>query len=88
MMMFLADFRVADVFDILVVASLIYWVLLVLKGTRAVRVLIGLLVLVALYALSLAAGLHTVQWILEEVSIYLVLTMIVLFQEEIGRAHV
>ncbi len=85
MMMFLADFRVADVFDILVVASLIYWVLLVLKGTRAVRVLIGLLVLVALYALSLAAGLHTVQWILEEVSIYLVLTMIVLFQEEIRR---
>ena len=81
----LADLRIADVFDILVVACLIYWVLLVLKGTRAVRVLIGLLILVALYALSLAVGLQTVQWILEEVSIYLVLTMIVLFQEEIRR---
>jgi len=77
--------RLADVFDILVVACLIYWVLLVLKGTRAVRVLIGLLILVALYALSLAVGLYTVQRILEEVSIYLVLTMIVLFQEEIRR---
>ena len=77
--------RLADVFDILVVACLIYWVLLVLKGTRAVRVLIGLLILVALYALSLAVGLYTVQRILEEVSIYLVLTMIVLFQEEIRK---
>ena len=77
--------RLADVFDILVVACLIYAVLLVLRGTRAVRVLIGLLILVALYALSLAVGLYTVQRILEEVSIYLVLTMIVLFQEEIRR---
>jgi len=81
----LLDLRLADVFDILVVACLIYWVLLVLKGTRAVRVLIGLLFLVALYALSVAVGLYTVQRILEEVSIYLVLTMIVLFQEEIRR---
>jgi len=79
------DLRLADVFDILVVACLIYWVLLVLKGTRAVRVLIGLLILVALYALSLVVGLYTVQRILEEVSIYLVLTLIVLFQEEIRR---
>ncbi len=81
----LLNLRLADVFDILVVACLIYWVLLVLKGTRAVRVLIGLLFLVALYALSVAVGLYTVQRILEEVSIYLVLTMIVLFQEEIRR---
>ncbi len=81
----MTDLRLVDVFDVLVVACLIYWVLLVLKGTRAVRVLIGLLILVALYALSLTLGLHTVQWILEEVSIYLVLTLIVLFQEEIRR---
>lgn len=81
----LSNLRLADAFDILVVACLIYWVLLVLKGTRAVRVLIGMLILVALYALSLAIGLYTVQRILEEVSIYLVLTMIVLFQEEIRR---
>ncbi|MBJ94275.1 MAG: TIGR00159 family protein [Rickettsiales bacterium] len=87
---FFAELRVADVVDILVVASLVYWILLVLKGTRAVRVLIGLLILVALYALSHLVGLYTVQWILEEVSIYLVLTMIVLFQEEIrlGLARV
>ena len=35
--------RPLDILDILVVAYLIYWVLLVLKGTRAVRVLIGIL---------------------------------------------
>jgi len=74
-----------DILDVLVVAYLIYWVLLVLKGTRAVRVLIGILLLVGLYALSSLLDLFTVHWILEEVSIYLVLAMIVLFQEDIRR---
>ena len=75
-----------DVLDILVVAFLIYRLLVVLRGTRAIQVLGGLLVLAGVYGLSRALGLSTVNWILEEFSFYLVLAVIILFQEDIRRA--
>lgn len=82
---FAANLRLSDALDILVVAFLIYRVLVILKGTRAIRVLGGLLVLVALYALGQVLHLSTVNWILENISFYLVLAVVVLFQEDIRR---
>ncbi len=82
---FVATLRVHDALDVLVVAYLIYRVLVILKGTRAIRVLGGLLVLVALYAMAQVLSLTTVNWILENISFYLVLAVVVLFQEDIRR---
>ena len=82
---FLGTLRLTDALDVLVVAFLIYRVLVILKGTRAIRVLGGLLVLVALYALAQVLSLSTVDWILEHISFYLVLAVVVLFQEDIRR---
>ena len=82
---FVANLRLNDALDVLVVAYLIYRVLVILKGTRAIRVLGGLLVLVALYALAQVLSLATVNWILENISFYLVLAVVVLFQEDIRR---
>ncbi len=81
----LESVRIVDALDILVVAYLIYRVLLILRGTRAIRVLVGLLVLVVLYAASVLLELNALNWILESVGIYLVLAVIVLFQEDIRR---
>ena len=81
----LMSFGIIDAIDILVVAFLIYRVLVILKGTRALRVLGGLLVLVALYALARLLSLSTVYWVLENISLYLVLAVVVLFQEDIRR---
>lgn len=77
---------VLDLLDILVVAFLIYRLLVVVRGTRALQVLGGLLVLAGLYGVSRALELSTVNWILEKFSFYLVLAVIILFQEDIRRA--
>lgn len=78
--------RLVDLLDILVVTVLVYRVLLILKGTRAFQVLGGLLVLAALYGFARALRLSTVIWIFERFSFYLVLALIVIFQEDIRRA--
>ena len=74
-----------DALDILVVAYLFYRVLLIIKGTRAFQVLVGLVVLIGLYLLSQVLALQTVGWLLDEFSLYLVLAVIILFQEDIRR---
>ncbi len=74
-----------DALDVLVVAYLFYRVLLIIKGTRAIQVLVGLVVLIGLYLLSQVLALQTVGWLLDEFSLYLVLAVIILFQEDIRR---
>ena len=74
-----------DAVDILVVAYLFYRVLLIIKGTRAIQVLVGLVALIVLYLLSQLFNLQTVSWLLDEFSLYLVLAVIILFQEDIRR---
>jgi len=81
----LPDLRIQDVLDILVVAFLFYRGLLIIKGTRAIQVLIGLVAFIGLYLLSQLLQLQTVSWLLEEFSLYLVLAVIILFQEDIRR---
>lgn len=74
-----------DALDVLVVAYLFYRVLLIIKGTRAIQVLVGLVALIVLYLLSRLFALQTVSWLLDEFSLYLVLAVIILFQEDIRR---
>ena len=78
--------RWADALDIFVVSYIIYRGLLLIRGTRAVQVLVGLGALVALFSVARLLELHTVSKMLEEFSIYLALAVIVLFQEDIRRA--
>lgn len=82
----LAGMRLVDVVDVVVVAILIYRVLQLLKGTRAFQVLGGLMVLAAVYGFARALALNTVIWIFERFSFYLVVALIILFQDDIRRA--
>jgi len=75
-----------DLLDIVVVAFLIYRLLVSVRGARAIQVLGGLLLLAGLYGLSRTLELSTVNWILEKFSFYLVLAVIILFQEDLRRA--
>ena len=81
----LPDLRPLDLVDIAVVAYLFYRVLLIIKGTRAVQVLVGLVAFIGLYLISQLLRLQTVGWLLDEFSLYLVLAVIILFQEDIRR---
>lgn len=72
--------------DILVVAYLVYRVLLLIRGTRAVQMLIGLGFLIGLFFMSKVFGLSTLQWLLGNFLSSIILVVIVIFQEEIRRA--
>ncbi len=82
----LGGVRLVDVVDVLVVAVLIYRVLYLLRGTRAFQVLGGLMVLAAVYGFARALQLSTVIWLFEKFSFYLVLAVVILFQDDIRRA--
>lgn len=75
-----------SVLDILLVAFLIYEVLRLVRGTRAVQMAVGLGLIALLYQMSSWLGLRTLQWVLRNVVVYLGLVVIVLFQREIRNA--
>ena len=75
-----------DVLDVLFVAVLLYYLLLLIRGTRAVQVLIGLLIVGLLYYFARLTGLVTLQWLLGNLLIFLPFSVIVLFRQEIRRA--
>jgi diadenylate cyclase len=76
---------VGDVVDILLVAVVFYLMLAVLKGTRAMSVLWGILVLSGTYLIARALDLITLTSILSGVLYYLPFAIIVVFQHEIRR---
>jgi len=73
------------IIDILVVAFVVYQALMVVRGTRAGHILIGILVMVGLYGLAVWAGLEALRSLLSFIVPYLGLAIIVLFQSEIRR---
>ncbi len=75
-----------DVVDIALVAFVIYNLLLLIRGTRAVQVLLGILLLGGVYYLAGAAGLDALKSLLGKLVIALPIAVIVLFQQEIRRA--
>jgi diadenylate cyclase len=75
-----------DIADILVVSVLIYAVLKFIKGTRAVQMVTGALLLVAAFYGSRWSRLDTLNWLVRNVLGYMVFAIIVLFQSDIRRA--
>src|SRR2546425_12383128 len=72
--------------DIAIVAFLVYEVLRLVRGTRAVQMAVGLGLVALLYQLSIWFGLSTVQWVMRNAVVYLGFGIIVLFQHEIRTA--
>ena len=75
-----SNLTLTGVVDILVVAVLIYQALGVVRGTRAGHILIGISIMLALYAVALWAGLEALRTVLSFIVPYLGLAIIVLFQ--------
>jgi diadenylate cyclase len=75
-----------DLVDILVVSVLIYEVLKLIRGTRAVQMALGASVLVALFYGSRWSHLETTNWLIRNLAGYIVFALIVLFQSDIRRA--
>lgn len=75
-----------DTIDIALVFLGLYWLLLLIKGTRAVQILVGLMALIGMRLFADLAQLMTLSWILDTFLTSAVLIIIVLFQADIRRA--
>src|SRR5215471_14474970 len=76
---------VAAIVDILLVAFVIYEAFMVVRGTRAGHILVGMLAMVSIYAIATWAGLEALRSVLSFIVPYIGLAIIVLFQSEIRR---
>ncbi len=75
-----------DLIDVAVVAFIVYRVIIMVKGTRAVPVFYGLLLLLVIYYFSGEFGLQTLHWLLANFLGSLFLVIIILFQRDIRKA--
>ena len=80
------DIGWADALDIALVSFLLYELLLLIRGTRAVQMALSGGFLLVLYFLSQWLQLETVNWVIRNLAAYVVFAVIVLFQTDIRRA--
>jgi len=82
----LQGFRWRDAIDILLVSAILYRVFVMFRGTLAVQMLVGVLLLAGASLTAHRLELFSLGWILENFWAYWVLALIVLFQPELRRA--
>lgn len=76
----------ANIVDILVVWFVIYKVIMLIRGTKAVQLLKGTFVIIIVKLISSFLGLQTVEWITDQMITWGFLAIIIIFQPELRRA--
>ncbi|MBA4123408.1 MAG: TIGR00159 family protein [Acidobacteria bacterium] len=77
---------VRNVLDMTLVFIIVYVVLKLLRGTRAVPTVVGMVILALLYWMAVAQDLATLEFVLRSAVLYIGVAIIVLFQSEIRQA--
>lgn len=77
---------IRNVLDIVFVFILVYVVLKLLRGTRAVPTVVGMVILALLYWIAVVQDLATLEFVLRSAVLYIGVAIIVLFQSEIRQA--
>lgn len=78
--------RWQDILDILVVAFIIYQLMAIIRGTRSVQMVLGLIVVGAVYFMASILDLVTLQWLLKTFLGSIFLIIVIVFQQDIRRA--
>jgi len=82
----LEQVHLTTIVDIGITALLIYWLFSLIRGTRAVRLVIGVSVLFLVYALAVAFDLRLLTQILQTGAVVGLFALVVVFQPELRRA--
>ena len=77
---------ISDVIDVIATSVLIYYVLLLIRGTRAVQIIIGILVLVCLLGVATFFRLYLLGTLLRLIVVGAAVTIPIVFQPELRRA--
>jgi diadenylate cyclase len=80
------SFTWRDAVDIVIVAFIIYSIFALIRGTRAMQISIGLVILGSTFFVARAFDLPALEAISRQILFYLPFAVIVLFQQEIRRA--
>ena len=75
-----------DAIDILIVAFVVYFLLRLIRGTRAVQMVFGLIAILIVYWISVILKLVALRTVLSALIFYLPFAIIVLFAQELRRA--
>jgi diadenylate cyclase len=78
--------RLLDILDILIVACIIYRAMLLIRGTRAVQMLVAIILIIIIYILADKFNLQTLHWLLKAFLGSILLVLVILFQGDIRRA--
>ena len=76
----------AALIDIGLVAVVIYWIFILIRGTRAVRIVIGLSILYLVYLVAQAVELRLLSTLLQTGAVVGLFAIVVVFQPELRRA--
>ena len=82
----LLHIRPQDIVDIALLTAVIYWLLNLIKGTRTIPILVGMTVLLAVYAMASFLQLDAVGWLMDNLFSSAVVILVVLFQADIRNA--
>jgi diadenylate cyclase len=82
----LSNFRFRDAIDIGIIAFFIYRIIDLIRGTRAVQMLIGLVVVFLAFLSSQYFDLYALNWILDNFLGSILLVIVIIFQDDIRRA--
>ena len=83
---FISSFRLLDILDILLVAFVLYKLFILIRNTRAVALIKGLLVLGVVTLVSRVLDLHVINWMLQQGMTVILVALPVVFQPELRRA--
>lgn len=76
---------IKDIIDVGIVSFIIYKMILLVRGTRAVQLLKGIFVLVAVWAISTWFNLYTLKWLMNQMFTFGIVTVLIIFQPELRR---
>jgi diadenylate cyclase len=79
------NMRWQDLLDIILVAFAVYQILLLVRGTRAMHVLVGLAIILVLRGISQHLELWTLNWIISAFVSSIIIILVILFQTDIKR---
>lgn len=83
---FINHLNIKDFIDILVVSILIYQLLLIVRGTKAAQMIVGLGVLFGLFWLGITFKLYSLNWVLAHFFDSFFVIVVILFQDQFRNA--
>jgi len=77
---------IKDIIDVAIVSFIIYQLIMIVRGTRAVQLLKGIFILVVTWAISTWFNLYTLKWLMNQIFTFGIISVMIIFQPELRRA--